>query len=97
MPLCGFNPKMIQGIGMFAEGLFEATTARAVEENKTLTEAFEIELRDIGLFLQALEDKHQELKKRMSPSEAAAGVADLAFQWGNRPAREAASTNGPGS
>lgn len=82
MPLCGFNPKMIQGIAIFAEGLFEATAARAAEENKPLPEAFRTELRDIGLFLQALEDKHQELKQKMSPNEAAGGVADLAFRWG---------------
>ena len=81
MPLCGFNPKMIQGIAIFAEGLFEATVARAEEENLSLPEAFQIELRDIGLFLQALEDKHQELKKNFPPKEAVAGVASLAFNW----------------
>ena len=83
MPLCGFNPKMIQGISIFAEGLFEATVARAEEESKTLDEAFQIELRDIGLFLQAIEDKHQELKRKMPPADAAAGVADLVFNWQN--------------
>ena len=81
MPLCGFNSKMIQGIAVFAEGLFEATVARAKEEGKTLPEAFEIELRDIRLFLQAIEDKHQELKRKMPPADAAAGVADLVFRW----------------
>ena len=83
MPLCGFNPKMIQGIALFAEGLFEATVARAEEEKMSLPEAFGIELRDIKLFLQALEDKHQELKHQMPPAEATAGVADLAFAWRN--------------
>ena len=81
MPLCGFNPKMIQGIAIFAEGLFEATVARAEEEAMTLPEAFQIELRDIRLFLQAIEDRHQELKRKMPPAEAAAGVADLVFKW----------------
>ena len=52
MPFCGFNPKMIRGLGIFAEGLFEATVTRAKEEGKTIPEAFEIEMRDIGLFLQ---------------------------------------------
>lgn len=83
MPLCGFNPKMIQGISVFAEGLFEATVARAKEEGKSLDEAFQIELRDIRLFLQAIEDKHQELKRKMPPEETAAGVADFALQWRN--------------
>jgi hypothetical protein len=81
MPLCGFNQKMIKGISMFAEGLFEATVARADEEKMSLPEAFKIELRDIGLFLQALEDKHQEVKRHMPPEQAAAVVADLAHKW----------------
>lgn len=81
MPLCGFNPKMIQGIAIFAEGLFEATVARSKVEGKSLPEAFDIELRDIRLFLQAIEDKHQELKRKMPPTEAAAGVADLVYEW----------------
>ena len=81
MPFCGFNPKMIQGLAIFAEGLFEATVARAEEEGKTLPEAFQTELRDMGLFLQAIEDKHQELKRQLAPSDAAAGVADLIFKW----------------
>ena len=81
MPLCGFNTKMIQGIAIFAEGLFEATVARADEEGKSLDEAFQIELRDIRLFLQAIEDKHQELKRKMPPEKTAARVADFALQW----------------
>jgi len=81
MPFCGFNPKMIRGLAIFAEGLFEATVTRADEEGKTIPDAFQTELRDIGLFLQAIEDKHQELKRKMPPAEAAAGVADLVFRW----------------
>ncbi len=81
MPLCGFNAKMIQGIAIFAEGLFEATVTRAKEEGKSLPEAFDIELRDIRLFLQAIEDKHQELKKKMPPADAAAGVVEVVYEW----------------
>lgn len=81
MPLCGFNAKMIHGIGVFAEGLFEATVARAKDEGRSISEAFDIELRDIALFLQALEDRHQELKQRLPPKEAAEGVADLVYGW----------------
>jgi len=81
MPLCGFNPKMIEGIALFAEGLFEATVARADEQNIPLPEAFRIELGDIGAFLQALENRHQELKAKGDPAAVAPGVADLAFAW----------------
>lgn len=84
MPLCGFNPKMIEGIAIFAEGLFEATVSRANKEGLSIEQAFQIELRDIKMFLQALEDKHQELKRQMSPEDAARGVADLAFKWNSK-------------
>jgi len=82
MPLCGFNPKMIEGIALFAQGLFEATVARAEQQNIPLPEAFRIELDDIAAFLQALEDKHQEFKRKgASPKSVAAAVAELAYDW----------------
>ena len=66
MPFCGFKKKMIHGIAIFAEGLFEATLERAKEEGKSIEEAFEYEVREISMFLEALENKHQELKKNNS-------------------------------
>src|SRR5574341_1060855 len=81
MPMCGFNEKMIRGIAQFGEDLFESTLARASEEKLSLDEAFKIELRDMGLFLQALEDKHQAVKRKMPPEQASAVVARLARKW----------------
>ena len=69
MPLCGFNSKMIDGIAVFAQGLFEATLARSKEKGISIEEAFKIEVHEISLFLEALENKHQELKRVHEPRE----------------------------
>ena len=63
MPLCGFNTKMVQGIALFAEGLFEATLDRAESNNIPVDEAFRSELKDITAFLEAIERMHQETKR----------------------------------
>jgi hypothetical protein len=63
MPLCGFNPKMIQGVAIFAQGLFEAVLARSRAEEIDMHVAFEKEVSEISLFLEALEDKYQELRR----------------------------------
>jgi hypothetical protein len=34
MPFCGFNPKMVHGLGIFAQGLFEALGAIANRKNR---------------------------------------------------------------
>jgi hypothetical protein len=77
MPLCGFNKKMIHGITIFSEGLFEATLQRANEQNIDLQTAFRAEVEEIGLFLEALESKYQELKKTNSAEE----TMRKAVQW----------------
>jgi hypothetical protein len=53
MPFCGFNPKMVHGLGIFAQGLFEALGA--------------IANRKLNLFLEALENRYQQLRKDGSP------------------------------
>lgn len=70
MPLCGFNIKMVRGIATFSEGLFEATLGRAREEHIEIEEAFKREITDIGLLLEALEKKYQELKGQYTTKEA---------------------------
>lgn len=76
MPVCGFNGKMIDGIVVFAQGLFEATIARAKENGVSIEEAFKQEVRDMTLFLEALENKHQELKRAHSPHETMRKVVE---------------------
>jgi hypothetical protein len=68
MPLCGFNPKMIQGVAIFAQGLFEAVLDRAKNENLEVPVAFEREIAELSVFLKALEDKYQDLRGERSPA-----------------------------
>jgi hypothetical protein len=69
MPLCGFNKKMIRGIAIFAEGLFEATLERANEKGVNIETSFRNEVHDISEFLNALENEHKKLKAANSPRE----------------------------
>src|SRR4051812_31402473 len=63
MPLCGFNTKMVQGIALFAEGLFEATLDRSQYQSVSVEDAFKNELKDITAFLEAIEKMHQKTKR----------------------------------
>ena len=77
MPLCGFKPKMIQGLALFSEGLFEATLERAEEEGISIEEAFQKEVKEIGLLLETLENTHQELKHTHSAQETMKKVVEV--------------------
>jgi hypothetical protein len=70
MPLCGFNPKMLQGLTLFAQGLYEAVLQRASERGISIEKAMEIEIEEMNVFLGALEEKYQELRKAYSIDEA---------------------------
>ncbi len=61
---CGFNTKMVQGLALFAEGLFEATLERSREEGTDIEQAFKVELKDITAFLEGIERLHQETKHK---------------------------------
>lgn len=61
---CGFNTKMVQGLAIFAEGLFEATLERSREDNVAIDLAFKEELKDMTAFLGGIERLHQETKKQ---------------------------------
>lgn len=70
MPICGFNPKMLQGVTLFAQGLYEAALQRSRERGISLEEAMEIEIQEMNVFLGALEEKYQDLRKTHSVDEA---------------------------
>ena len=51
MPLCGFSPKMLEGLRAFQEGLVEhGLFQRSKETNQTVQERLEEELSDMGRF-----------------------------------------------
>ncbi len=70
MPFCGFNTKMVEGLAIFARGLFEATQDRASREGISIDQAFEREVKEMGLLLEALENSYQELRGQLSSPEA---------------------------
>lgn len=86
MPLCGFNPKMIQGVAIFAQGLFEAVLARSKEEQIDVRVAFEKEVSEISLFLEALEDKYQELR-RERPAHVMTDLVDWIEESSSHPSK----------
>lgn len=67
MPFCGYNPKMVQGLAIFAQGLFEAVLERSEKEHMDIRAAFEREVSELSSFLGALEEKYQELRTLRSP------------------------------
>jgi uncharacterized protein YaaN involved in tellurite resistance len=58
MPLCGFNKKMIDGIAIFSEGLFEATLQRGEENKHDASRAIKNEVTEIELFINRLKRKY---------------------------------------
>jgi ppGpp synthetase/RelA/SpoT-type nucleotidyltranferase len=56
--LCGFNPKMIEGIVTFSEGLYAATMERGQQNNVTDIAAVKAEIKEIDLFIKALQAKY---------------------------------------
>jgi len=70
MPFCGFNTKMVEGLAIFARGLFEATLDRSHREGISIDQAFEREVAEMGLLLEALETSYQKLRGQLSSPEA---------------------------
>lgn len=69
MPFCGFNKKMIGGLIMFLEGIYEATVKRGKEAEVTDSEAFENELLDMSIFKTQIDEellKNVEIQNRFA-------------------------------
>jgi len=80
MPFCGYHPKMVAGLATFAEGLFLATLERARAKSITIEEAYRQEVEELGAFIEALEQKYQEVRAAsdLSRNEIMQSVADWA-------------------
>ncbi len=71
MPLCGFNPKMLKGLTMFAQGLYEQALKRQREDGISIGRAFEIEVEEMNIFLTKLDEKYyEELRPTHNVEEA---------------------------
>ncbi len=72
MALCGFNSRMIEGLGEFGEGLYEQAKKKASEDGLSLRQSVETEIEETGIFLKML------VAKDPQKYEALIGVAHLA-------------------
>lgn len=70
MPLCGFDAKMLQGLTLFAQGLYESALRLSEEKGIAVDEAMQIEIKEMNVFLGALEEKYQALRKTHGVDEA---------------------------
>ena len=71
MPLCGFNPKMLDGLTKFAQGLYEQALKRSKEDNVSIERAFEIEVEEMNIFLTRLDETYyNELRPKNNVTEA---------------------------
>lgn len=60
---------MIYGVAVFARGLLRATLAEQRNSLARVDHAFDGQVRNVGEFLEALERRHQLLKKSNSPEQ----------------------------
>ena len=88
MPMCGFSPKMLQGLTMFAQGLYDSALVRSQEKRISIEAAMEAEIHEMNVFLAALDEHYDELKERMSVDQAMRNLT----QW-TQEQRENANTN----
>ncbi|MDP3956674.1 MAG: hypothetical protein Q8P97_01625 [bacterium] len=70
MPLCGFNATMLKGLTLFAQGLYEQVVKRSEKDGVDVKTAMEIEVHEMNIFLPALDEKYEELRKTQDVDEA---------------------------
>lgn len=63
MALCGFNAQMLKGLAMFAQGLYGATLRISEKRGITIEHAMENEIEEMNVFLAALDEHYEELRK----------------------------------
>ena len=81
MPVCGFNPTMLKGLVMFAQGLFVQAQKRAKEERISLDAAYAYEVNEMSVFLAALDERYEELKKHLTVDQAMRRLVEWGESW----------------
>jgi hypothetical protein len=64
MPLCGFDEQMLDGLGMFYNGLLDAVVRKSKKKDISIEEAIVLELKDIDGFLKELVILNNEIDKQ---------------------------------
>jgi hypothetical protein len=80
MPLCGFNPTMLKGLTMFAQGLYAQAQKRAGTDKISLDDAFSKEVHEMTVFLAALDEQYEELRKTYAVDDAMRQLVSWAEQ-----------------
>jgi len=78
MPLCGFNPKMLEGLTKFAQGLYEQALKRQKADNIPIDRAFEIEVEEMNIFLIKFDEKYY---SELRPKHSVAEAMDQLVEW----------------
>ena len=60
MPLCGFNPKMLKGLTLFAQGLYEQAKKRSNDDGINMEKSYEKEIEEMNIFLSELDRRYYE-------------------------------------
>ncbi len=63
MPLCGFDKKMLKGLTLFAQSLYEAALRKSEKSGISIEEAMEVEIAEMNEFLFALDKKYEEFRE----------------------------------
>ncbi|MFH0969801.1 MAG: hypothetical protein V1804_04800 [Patescibacteria group bacterium] len=70
MPICGFNPKMLKGLTLFAQGLYEQAKKRSEEDGVDLKESYDKEIEEMNIFLSELDRRYyEELRPKFGVEE----------------------------
>ena len=64
MPMCGFSKSMLDGLGVYHQGLAEAVIRKSKETNITVEEAIMWELKEMDTFLKELIVLGNEINKQ---------------------------------
>lgn len=78
MPLCGFNPKMLGGLAMFTQGLYEQALKRQKEDGITLERAFKLEVEEMNIFYAKLDEKYY---KELRPKHDVTAAQERLIEW----------------
>jgi len=76
MPFCGCNAQMLQGLANFAQGLYKQALKLSEDQGLSIEDAMEKEIKEMNVFLAALDDRYDELRKKRSVDAAMVELAE---------------------
>ncbi len=72
MAMCGFNKKMLDGLKLFGEGLYDQAVKNAAKNSLSLRESFEWEVQEMDIFIPIV------AQKSAAKFQALRGIAEYA-------------------